>query len=138
MYSKTTTFLSMTAISGVMANYPASSAAYSSSVAYPSSSYPANTYPAVSYPVNNTAPTSVWQYYNTTVPTTVVVPQLTTVCGQATTMTYNGVQYTATAGQTVTVTNCPCTVTTVSSRESLYQIPYIQANSLTLISPWQR
>ncbi|OTB20099.1 hypothetical protein K445DRAFT_8102 [Daldinia sp. EC12] len=66
-------------------------------------------YPA--YPVNNTAP-SVWQYYNTTVPTTVVVPQFTTVCPEATTLSYNGVQYTVTKGQTVTVTDCPCTITT--------------------------
>ncbi|KAI0109907.1 hypothetical protein F4814DRAFT_450868 [Daldinia grandis] len=68
-------------------------------------------YPA--YPVNNTAPSPVWQYYNTTVPTTVVVPQFTTVCPEATTMSYNGVQYTVTKGETVTVTDCPCTISTV-------------------------
>ncbi|KAI8964355.1 hypothetical protein F5Y11DRAFT_93988 [Daldinia sp. FL1419] len=67
-------------------------------------------YPA--YPANNTAPTSVWQYYNTTVPTTVVVPQFTTVCPEATTLSYNHVQYTVTKGQTLTVTDCPCTITT--------------------------
>ncbi|OTA59089.1 hypothetical protein K449DRAFT_397395 [Hypoxylon sp. EC38] len=68
---------------------------------------------ATSYAVNNTAPTSVWQYYNTTIPTTVVVPQYTTVCPDPTTFTYSGVRYTAiTSSQTITVTNCPCTVST--------------------------
>ncbi|KAF4551856.1 Hypothetical protein D9617_12g037460 [Elsinoe fawcettii] len=39
-----------------------------------------------------------------------VVQSLVTVCPYATTLTYNGVLYPATAGQTVTVTNCPCTI----------------------------
>ncbi|KAI1806639.1 hypothetical protein F4811DRAFT_509838 [Daldinia bambusicola] len=94
MYHKTAAAFGLVAVTGVAA-----------STAGTAGGYPA-------YPVNNTAPSSVWQYYNTTVPTTVVVPQFTTVCPEATTMSYNGVQYTVTKGQTVTVTDCPCTITT--------------------------
>ncbi|KAI1377600.1 hypothetical protein F4677DRAFT_41863 [Hypoxylon crocopeplum] len=93
MYSKTTAAFGLFAVSGAMAGTPMG-------------------HGAPAYPVNMTAPSPVWQYYNTTVPTTVVVPALTTVCHEHTTLTYNGVQYTATKGETVTVTNCPCTVTT--------------------------
>ncbi|KAI0847556.1 hypothetical protein F5Y00DRAFT_116023 [Daldinia vernicosa] len=94
MFHKTAAALGLVAVSGAAAGS-------------------AGGYPA--YPVNNTAPapSSVWQYYNTTVPTTVVVPQFTTVCPEATTLSYNGVQYTVTKGETVTVTDCPCTVPTV-------------------------
>ncbi|KAI1657913.1 hypothetical protein F4813DRAFT_64024 [Daldinia decipiens] len=91
MFHKTTAALGLVAVSGAAAGT-------------------AGGYPA--YPVNNTAPSSVWQYYNTTVPTTVVVPQFTTVCPEATTMSYNGVQYTVTKGETITVTDCPCTIST--------------------------
>ncbi|KAI1650603.1 uncharacterized protein F4817DRAFT_236899 [Daldinia loculata] len=91
MFHKTAAALGLVAVSGAAAGT-------------------AGSYPA--YPVNNTAPSSVWQYYNTTVPTTVVVPQFTTVCPEATTLSYNGVQYTVTKGETVTVTNCPCTIST--------------------------
>jgi len=41
---------------------------------------------------------------------TTTVSVLTTVCPVATSMTFNGVTYTATASQTITITNCPCTV----------------------------
>ncbi|KAF3061249.1 hypothetical protein GL218_04202 [Daldinia childiae] len=91
MFHKTAAALSLVAVTGAAAGT-------------------AGGYPA--YPVNSTAPSSVWQYYNTTVPTTVVVPQFTTVCPEATTLSYNGVQYTVTKGETVTVTDCPCTIST--------------------------
>ncbi|KAK8028239.1 hypothetical protein PG991_005295 [Apiospora marii] len=59
------------------------------------------------------AASASWVYYNTTVVTTAVVAQLTTVCqGPATTLTFNGCAYPVTQGQTLTVTNCPCTITT--------------------------
>jgi len=48
---------------------------------------------------------------NGTVWVTEVVDQYTTVCPAATELTHNGVTYTATASQTITITNCPCTVT---------------------------
>ncbi|KAA8571453.1 hypothetical protein EYC84_001453 [Monilinia fructicola] len=51
--------------------------------------------------------------YSTTVSAvwvTDVVTSFTTVCPAATTLSYNGVTYTATENQTVTITNCPCTV----------------------------
>ncbi|KAK8051889.1 clock-controlled protein 6 [Apiospora rasikravindrae] len=55
---------------------------------------------------------SSWVYYNTTVTATTVVKELTTVCAEpTTTFTFNGCVYPATQGQTVTVTNCPCTIT---------------------------
>ncbi|KAH8202536.1 hypothetical protein TruAng_003247 [Truncatella angustata] len=60
-----------------------------------------------------------YTYYNTTVTAILVVAELITVCGAATTYNFNGVEYPATEGQTVTVTNCPCTITTVSPPEDL-------------------
>ncbi|KAI0905665.1 hypothetical protein F4824DRAFT_94461 [Ustulina deusta] len=60
----------------------------------------------------NNATHSAWSYFNTTVTSVVVVQQLTTLCKEATTLTFNDCKYTATAGQLVVVTNCPCTVTT--------------------------
>ncbi|KAI0159096.1 hypothetical protein BJ166DRAFT_322534 [Pestalotiopsis sp. NC0098] len=53
-----------------------------------------------------------WSWFNTTVTSTVVVAELVTFCPAATTLSFNGVEYTATDGETVTVTNCPCTLTT--------------------------
>lgn len=41
---------------------------------------------------------------------TTTVDVYTTVCPLATTLTHNGQTYTATASQTITITNCPCTV----------------------------
>jgi len=41
---------------------------------------------------------------------TTTVEVLTTVCPEATHLTFNGVTYTATASETITITNCPCTV----------------------------
>jgi len=51
--------------------------------------------------------------YNYTAPsyTTEVVTEYTTYCPGATEITYGGQTYTATSETTLTVTNCPCTVT---------------------------
>ncbi|KAI0432763.1 hypothetical protein F5Y09DRAFT_300861 [Xylaria sp. FL1042] len=76
-----------------------------------STSAAAPTVSAVRGGMNGTFP-AVWSYFNTTVTSVVVVEQLTTVCKTATTLTFNDCKYTATAGQTLVVTNCPCTVTT--------------------------
>ncbi|KAL2067600.1 hypothetical protein VTL71DRAFT_2025 [Oculimacula yallundae] len=43
--------------------------------------------------------------------TTEVVNQYTTYCPEATTVVYNQKTYTATKGETLTITNCPCTIT---------------------------
>ncbi|KAK9770204.1 hypothetical protein AB5N19_11015 [Seiridium cardinale] len=51
-------------------------------------------------------------YYNTTFTSTVVVSELVTVCGAPTTYKFNGAEYPATEGETITITNCPCTLTT--------------------------
>lgn len=60
---------------------------------------------------NGSAP--VWAYYNVSVTSVVVVQELTTLCEEATTLTFNDCEYPATKGEVVVVTNCPCTVTTV-------------------------
>lgn len=57
---------------------------------------------------------SVWTYWNTTVSTVTVVDELTTVCVEKTTLTFNECEYPVTKGETLVVTNCPCTLTTVS------------------------
>jgi len=54
---------------------------------------------------------SMWP--NTT--TTEVVTAYTTVCPAATTFTQGTKTYTATAGETITVTNCPCTIKKTTS-----------------------
>jgi len=41
---------------------------------------------------------------------TTTVDTFTTVCPEATSLTYNGVTYTATESETITITNCPCTI----------------------------
>lgn len=57
------------------------------------------------------AATASASYSNETVVyTTEVHTAYTTVCPAATQLTYNGVTYTATASQTLTITNCPCTI----------------------------
>jgi hypothetical protein len=43
--------------------------------------------------------------------TTVVVTALTTYCPEATELTHNGIVYTITAETTLTITDCPCTLT---------------------------
>jgi len=48
--------------------------------------------------------------YSNVTYTTVVLDTYTTVCPEATTLAFNGVTYTVTASQTLTVTNCPCTI----------------------------
>ena len=65
---------------------------------------------------NGTAP-PVYTYWNTTVTTAIVVAELTTVCAEPTTLTFNDCEYPVTAGETLVVTNCPCTLTTVSPRQ---------------------
>jgi len=50
-------------------------------------------------------------YSNGTVYTTTVVTAFTTVCPSATVISTNGQVYTATAGQTLIITDCPCTLT---------------------------
>ncbi|KAI9642766.1 hypothetical protein NHQ30_008498 [Ciborinia camelliae] len=39
-----------------------------------------------------------------------IVTQYTTFCPAATALEYNGITYTAKANETITITNCPCTV----------------------------
>ncbi|KAL5324434.1 hypothetical protein ACEPPN_008979 [Leptodophora sp. 'Broadleaf-Isolate-01'] len=57
------------------------------------------------------AATATASYSNETVVyTTEVHTAYTTVCPAATELTYNGVTYTATESETLTITNCPCTI----------------------------
>jgi hypothetical protein len=52
---------------------------------------------------------SVSAWHNETWVTT-TVDVFTTVCPHATHLTFNGVTYTATESETITITNCPCTL----------------------------
>lgn len=54
------------------------------------------------------------QTINGTVHVTTVVSSFTTYCPQPTVLTFNEVCYTVTTPQVLTVTNCPCTIVTVS------------------------
>jgi hypothetical protein len=48
---------------------------------------------------------------DSTVYTTVVVPTYTTVCPSPTTFAFHNITYTVTQPTTLTITNCPCTLT---------------------------
>jgi len=62
---------------------------------------------------------TIYSYYNTTYPTVIYQDYIITVCPYPTTITYKGQEYTATeTGQTITITNCPCEATSVSSPPS--------------------
>ncbi|RYP13266.1 hypothetical protein DL765_006940 [Monosporascus sp. GIB2] len=67
-----------------------------------------------SAPIPAPAASPVWSWYNTTVTKTVVVDELTTVCPTPTVLTFDDCEYTASVPfQTLVVTNCPCTVTSI-------------------------
>ncbi|RYP65209.1 hypothetical protein DL769_006399 [Monosporascus sp. CRB-8-3] len=69
-----------------------------------------------SAPIPAPAAPPVWSWYNTTVTKTAVVAELTTVCATPTVLTFNDCEYTASVPfQTLVVTNCPCTVTSLAS-----------------------
>jgi len=86
------------------------------------------------------AATASASYSNETVVyTTEVHTAYTTVCPAATQLTYNGVTYTATESQTLTITNCPCTIVkpvTTSSVVAPTYVPvvYPTANA-TVVAP---
>jgi len=85
------------------------------------------------------AATATASYSNETVVyTTEVHTAYTTVCPAATELTYNGVTYTATESETLTITNCPCTivkpVTTSSAVAPTYTPVYPTANA-TVVAP---
>jgi len=84
------------------------------------------------------AATATASYSNETVVyTTEVHTAYTTVCPAATELTYNGVTYTATESETLTITNCPCTivkpVTTSSAVAPTYTPVYPTANATTVV-----
>jgi len=55
------------------------------------------------------ATASAWSN-DTVVYTTEVHTAYTTYCPASTQLTFNGITYTVTASQTLTITNCPCTI----------------------------
>ncbi len=55
--------------------------------------------------------------------TTVIVTALTTYCPEATELTHNGVVYTITEETTLTITDCPCTLTKVRLLSSRISSP---------------
>ncbi|KXT18447.1 hypothetical protein AC579_8157 [Pseudocercospora musae] len=78
--------------------------------------------------------------------TTEVVTELTTYCPESTQITHGGVTYTVTSATTLTITNCPCTVTkpvyssVVTScstcvPSSPVAPPYPSGNATTPVSP---
>lgn len=76
-------------------------------------------------------------YNGTVVYTTEVHTAYTTVCPEATKVTFNGQTYTVTEATTLTITNCPCTVvkpvTTYSSVPSAPAPPPVYVNSTTTV-----
>jgi len=63
----------------------------------------------------------------TVVYTTEVHTAYTTVCPEATSLTFNGVTYTVSESTTLTITNCPCTIVkpiTTSSVVAPSSVPY--------------
>jgi hypothetical protein len=83
------------------------------------------------------AATATASYSNETVVyTTEVHTAYTTVCPAATQLTYNGVTYTATESETLTITNCPCTIVkpvhTTSAVVPTYTPVYPTANATTV------
>jgi len=70
------------------------------------------------------ASTAAAGYTNgTVVYTTEVHTAYTTVCPASTELTFNGITYTATASETLTITNCPCTVVKPITTSSVVAAP---------------
>ncbi|KAF7190865.1 Clock-controlled protein 6 [Pseudocercospora fuligena] len=69
--------------------------------------------------------------------TTEVVTEFTTYCPESTQITHGGVTYTVTEATTLTITNCPCTVTkpVYSAPSSPVAPPYPSGNATTPVSP---
>ncbi len=73
--------------------------------------------------------------------TTVIVTALTTYCPEAMELTHNGVVYTITSETTLTITDCPCTLTRVrlfSSPLPPFQITKTRIPSLKIIITMMR
>ncbi|GAB7344072.1 hypothetical protein MBLNU457_1984t1 [Dothideomycetes sp. NU457] len=60
-----------------------------------------------------------------------VLTAYTTYCPFATQVTQNGVVYTATASQTLTITDCPCTVTKAVTQQTASMTPSAPAAAQT-------
>jgi hypothetical protein len=65
--------------------------------------------------------------------TTMVVTALTTFCPYATELTHNGITYTVTEATTLTITDCPCTVTHVRFPLLLPQLSHLPFKSTNTI-----
>jgi hypothetical protein len=76
------------------------------------------------------AAASATSSYNNVTYTTVVVDTFTTVCPEATTLAFNGVTYTVTKSQTLTVTNCPCTLS-----KPVYTTPVVYCSTCGVNTP---
>jgi hypothetical protein len=88
----------------------AGAAAQSTSTIIPLTTGPST----VSLASSSSTGSASWSWYNTTITAVTTVNELTTVCTEgATTWTFGGIEYPATQGETITVTNCPCTLSTV-------------------------
>jgi hypothetical protein len=65
--------------------------------------------------------------------TTMVVTALTTFCPYATELTHNGITYTVTEATTLTITDCPCTVTHVRFPLLMPQVSHLPFKSTNTI-----
>lgn len=55
-------------------------------------------------------------------PFTTIVSSFTTVCPSSTKFSTNGVTYTATGGETITVTDCPCTLSRTTTNAAIFTV----------------
>jgi hypothetical protein len=62
-----------------------------------------------------------------------VVTALTTFCPYATKLTHNGITYTVTEATTLTITDCPCTVTRVRFHLLMPQVSHLPFKSTNTI-----
>jgi len=68
----------------------------------------------------------------TVVYTTEVVTALTTYCPEATTLTHNGKTYTVTEATTLTITDCPCTIS-----KPVWTSSYVVYSTCNVTTPTQ-
>ena len=71
--------------------------------------------PTAKWPVTESIPSSSTEIMS---PFTTIVSSFTTVCPSSTKFSTNGVTYTATGGETITVTDCPCTLSRTTTNSA--------------------
>lgn len=106
----------VTSVSGSASVLPESLSVSTSTAVSTSTSTAVVTGTTTVAPTFQSGVSTTYTYYNTTYPTVIYRDYIVTVCPYPTVITYKGQEYTATkTGQTITITNCPCEATSVSS-----------------------